>query len=179
MRPQEVVEIWVPGIVKTDPACWVYHPRQHKTEHHERERVIFIGPRPQRALRPFLSTAGDRYVFSPRRAERERNAAKRAARRSPMTPSQRARKRKPRMTGAPRECYTVASYRRAIRRACMKSGIPPWHPHQLRHTAGTMVRERYGIEASQAVLGHSELSTTQVYAEKDLNLARRVMAEAG
>jgi integrase len=73
----------------------------------------------------------------------------------------------------------VASYRRAIRRACEKGGIPIWCPNQLRHSRGTEIRKRYGLEASQAVLGHSELGVTQVYAEVDHDTARRVMGEIG
>ncbi|MCH7727914.1 MAG: hypothetical protein IH991_15770 [Planctomycetes bacterium] len=30
-----------------------------------------------------------------------------------------------------------------------------WSPNQLRHTAGTDVRKRYGLEAAQVVLGHA------------------------
>jgi integrase len=73
----------------------------------------------------------------------------------------------------------VASYRRAVERACIKAGVEAWTPLQLRHARGTEVRKRYGLEASQAVLGHAELGVTQVYAEVDLASARRVMAEIG
>lgn len=37
----------------------------------------------------------------------------------------------------------------------------------------------FGLEASQAVLGHAELGVTQVYAEVDQAAARRVMGEIG
>jgi site-specific recombinase XerD len=50
---------------------------------------------------------------------------------------------------------------------------------QLRHTAGTLIRKKFGLEASQAVLGHAERSVTQVYSEVDLAAARNVMAEIG
>jgi integrase len=78
-----------------------------------------------------------------------------------------------------RDHYDADSYRRAVRRACLKAGIPIWCPLQLRHAAGTLIRKRYGLEASQAVLGHAELSVTQVYSEVDLQRARQVMAEIG
>jgi hypothetical protein len=48
---------------------------------------------------------------------------------------------------------------------------------QLRHAAGTEIRKRFGLEASQAVLGHAELG--QAYAEVDRETARRVMGEIG
>jgi site-specific recombinase XerD len=54
-----------------------------------------------------------------------------------------------------------------------------WHPHQLRHTAATELRRNYGLEPVQAVLGHKTLTVTQVYAEKNLETAMRIMAEVG
>ena len=52
-------------------------------------------------------------------------------------------------------------------------------PGQLRHSAASEFRRQYGLEVAQALLGHSELGVTQVYAEVDRNAARRVMAEVG
>jgi integrase len=80
---------------------------------------------------------------------------------------------------SPGDLYDDGSYRKSIRRACKKLGIEVWFPHQLRHSAATEIRSRYGLEASQAVLGHSELGTTQIYAEVDRSAARRIMAEIG
>ena len=57
--------------------------------------------------------------------------------------------------------------------------MPAWHPHQLRHSRLTEVRKIYGLEASQACAGHKEIGVTQIYAEKDMALACRVMAEIG
>jgi site-specific recombinase XerC len=54
-----------------------------------------------------------------------------------------------------------------------------WFPNQLRHTAGTEIRKRYGLEAAQTVLGHSKADVTQVYAERDYALAARVAKEVG
>jgi integrase len=54
-----------------------------------------------------------------------------------------------------------------------------WHPHQLRHSKATEIRKHFGIEASQAVLGHSDLTTTELYATKSLELARKIMREIG
>ena len=42
-----------------------------------------------------------------------------------------------------------------------------------------MIRERYGIEAAQTVLGHSDPKTTEIYAERDFEMAARVMREIG
>jgi site-specific recombinase XerC len=54
-----------------------------------------------------------------------------------------------------------------------------WHPNQLRHTVATEVRARFGLEASQAVLGHAKADVTQVYAERDLTKAVEVMRAIG
>jgi site-specific recombinase XerC len=54
-----------------------------------------------------------------------------------------------------------------------------WHPNRLRHSAATRIRHQFGLEASQAVLGHSEIGTTQIYAEKNLDAARTIMQQVG
>jgi integrase len=54
-----------------------------------------------------------------------------------------------------------------------------WHPHQLRHSYGTMVRRRYGLEAVQVTLGHTQAAVSEIYAEADQALAVRVAAEVG
>jgi integrase len=54
-----------------------------------------------------------------------------------------------------------------------------WHPHQLRHNAGTVLRKEYGIEVAKIILGHATLSATQVYAERDLEKAREVVGKIG
>jgi integrase len=54
-----------------------------------------------------------------------------------------------------------------------------WHPNQLRHSHGTEVRKRFGLEAAQVVLGHARADVTEIYAEKNLALAVRVANEVG
>jgi integrase len=54
-----------------------------------------------------------------------------------------------------------------------------WHPNQLRHAHGTEVRKRFGLEAAQAALGHDHADVTQVYAERNTDLAKRVAREIG
>jgi hypothetical protein len=41
------------------------------------------------------------------------------------------------------------------------------------------VRNQYGAEAAQAVLGHETLQTTELYSEKRLGLATTVAIETG
>ena len=55
-----------------------------------------------------------------------------------------------------------------------------WHPHQLRHTAGTRIRREFGLEAAQIALGHSSaLVTDAVYAERDATKVVEVMKRIG
>jgi site-specific recombinase XerD len=35
------------------------------------------------------------------------------------------------------------------------------------------------VEASRVVLGHTEISTTEIYAERDASLAKRIVGETG
>jgi hypothetical protein len=49
----------------------------------------------------------------------------------------------------------------------------------LRHSLGTEVRRKFGLEAAQVMLGHSQANVTEIYAERDLALAVRVAAEIG
>ncbi len=54
-----------------------------------------------------------------------------------------------------------------------------WHPNQLRHTFATEVRKMYGLEAAGAGLGHTKMSATEVYAERNELLAAKVAREIG
>ena len=60
-----------------------------------------------------------------------------------------------------------------------KVGVQPWHPNQLRHAAATLIRKQFGLEHAAATLGHSEIGTTQIYAERDADLAVRVALAIG
>jgi integrase len=75
--------------------------------------------------------------------------------------------------------YDRHSYVRAIARARKKAGVPHWHPHQLKHSCGTDVRKRYGLEASRTFMGHTKLPTAEIYAEKDMELIEKIALEMG
>lgn len=189
MRPGEVVSM---RAVDLDTAgdVWVYVPREHKTEHHDADRFVDLGPKAQAIIRPFLAGRSiDACLFSPREAEDERRAAQRAKRKTPLYPSHQNRKRADNPRRRPRECYDSASYRRAIHRAIDKVNkqrendgepeIPKWSPNQLRHNAGTRARREAGLETSQVVLGHKDAKTTEIYAERDRALSVRFALQHG
>lgn len=73
----------------------------------------------------------------------------------------------------------TSSYRRAIARACERLRIDHWVPHQLRHTAGTKVREEFSLDHSQAVLGHSKSKQTEEYAKLSRKRAIEVALKIG
>lgn len=198
MRSGEVVQLRPADLVRDD-GPWQYRPRHHKTEHHGKDRVVWLGPQAQDVLRPFLDRVPqpdpERLLFSPQDAQAEQSVARRAARKSKMTPSQARRQRKPDPKRAPREGYETDSFRRAIKRAidaineerteaAAKAGVkaellPEWFPHQLRHAAATRIRKEFGLEAARVVLGHSTPGITAVYAEVDCDRARDVMKSCG
>lgn len=194
MRPGEVMQMRACDIDIGGP-IWLYRPARHKTEHHGRQRLIYLGPKAQDVLRPFLSLDRTGWTFSPREAMAHIHRERRAARQTPMTPSQAARKRKRSPKWEPGECYDRRSYGWAIRRACDAAFPVPkhlkerdhaawrrehrWSPNQLRHNAATQLRTQFGIEAARVVLGHSSADVTEIYAELDFAKAAEIMSRVG
>jgi integrase len=178
MRPGEVVGLRTCDIDFSD-RIWTFRPPSHKMQHHQKDRVIFFGPLAQEVLTPWLKKSDPTaYLFSPAEAEKIRHAQMRASRKSKVQPSQQDRSlSNPRKK--PGDSYTVISYRRAISYACKKAGVKAWHPNQLRHLAATNLRRELGIEVAKAVLGHTSIDVTEIYAEKDATIARDAMARLG
>jgi integrase len=176
MRPGEVVVMRTHDLDRSGDV-WTYEPARHKTQHRGKSRRIAIGPRAQEVLTPWLRPVLDEYLFSPREAMAEFRAGQRQRRRTPLYPSQRARKPKP--NDRLGECYSTRTYNHAIRYGCVRASIAAWHPNQLRHSAATRIRKHSDLDAARAVLGHSDLKTSEIYAERDHEQANRVMREIG
>jgi hypothetical protein len=171
---------------------WFFRPESHKTEHHDIDRAIFLGPRAQEILRPFLFRDPGAFLFSPKEAVEAQRARQRAQRKSKVQPSQVCRK-KSRPKKQPKERYTRDSYTRAISYAIARANrerlqfgpirlsdyIPHWAPNQLRHALATEARQQFGLEAAQIILGHSKADVTQVYAERNLKLGVQVARAIG
>jgi integrase len=206
MRPGEAVVMR--GIdLDTSGEVWLYRPGsdqgpngQHKTAHHGRQRVVALGPLAKEVIRPFLTLDTQAFLFSSRRGVEQMRIDMRARRKTAVQPSQQNRhKRKPQRQPGVR--YTVMSYGRAIGRGCELADlaarqkaiddgmdrqeaeahifVPHWHPNRLRHSHASEVRRRFGLEAAQCVLGHSQANVTQIYAERDLGLAAQVAKKMG
>jgi integrase len=202
MRPGEVVIMRPCDIDRSKGHVWIFRPESHKTEHHGIDRIVVLGPQAQVILSPFLFRDPGRYNFSPREGMEQRWHELRAKRKSKVPPSQTCRKKQsPRKTASDR--YDVHAYNHAVKRAitaankaracelckplkpaerceqCKAAAMPHWHVHQLRHSAATLIRRRFGLDSAQVVLGHASANITQVYAEADMALAERVAREIG
>ena len=104
MRPGEVVLLRPCDVDRSGPT-WVYQPAFHKTDYRDIERTIFFGPKSREILLPWLDRPSENYCFSPAEAMVERAAAKRAARKTKVTPSQAARRPKATPKRPARERY--------------------------------------------------------------------------
>jgi integrase len=51
--------------IDTTGRVWIYRPHDHKTEHHGHKREIFIGPKAQEVIRPWLRPDLSAYLFQP------------------------------------------------------------------------------------------------------------------
>jgi integrase len=193
MRPGEVCTLRTID-VDTSGRVWVYTPESHKTEHHGRERKIYLGPAAQTILRPWLRVELGAYLFSPAEAMAEHWVEQRRDRKTRVQPSQQNRRRR-RPSRKPRDRYDPNTYRQAIQSGIWKVNkeaerlaevggpeavlIPNWHPNQLRHSAATRLRKAFGLDVARAVLGHSSPVVTEVYAELDGAKAAEAMERVG
>ncbi|MBS3735538.1 MAG: site-specific integrase, partial [Phycisphaerae bacterium] len=115
-----------PCDVDRDGKVWLYQPSDHKTAYRGHERSIYIGPRAQRVLAPFLLRDPRSYCFSPAEADDQRRRILSENRTTPLscgnTPGSNVADA-PRWTAGQR--YTTGSYRRAIQRGCDRAFPPP------------------------------------------------------
>ncbi len=183
MRPGEVVIMRI-GDLSREGDVLVYTPQTDKTDW-RRElddlKRIPIGPKAQAVLAPYLlEKDGDpeAYLFTPEDAMRDLAFLRREERKTPITKQTRERDAAPyKIKLSP--CYDVDSYRRAIERAAKRAGVPRWTPNRLRHLYATEIRAKYGLEASQIMLGHAHADVTQIYAERDFLKAMEVARKEG
>jgi integrase len=188
MRPGELVRMRPCDIDRSNTAVWHYSPDTHKNAYRGIERIVSIGPRGQELLRPFLLRSETGFCFSPIEAEKQRRRKLTAQRKTPLTYGNRTgTNRKEHPKRPPGERYDSTSYRKAVQyaiTACNKTRqaeakaagtepmlVPKWTPYQLRHTHATKVRKEMGYETAGAALGHTNMSATAIYAERNQGLA--------
>jgi integrase len=182
MRPGEVCAMKAAHIDRRGP-IWIYVvPEEvYKLSHMEKagERKLPIGPRCQEVLRPFIEGRDeDAYLFSPRESAAERLRERRAQRKTPLYDSHK-HKRTYGVSDRLRDHYDNDTYCRAVHYACKRAGVENWNPNQIRHTRATDIRASDGIEAASVALGHTNIRTTELYAEKNLQAAIEIARKAG
>jgi integrase len=171
-RPSELFGLR-PADLDRSGSVWRFAPDKHKTEHKGKHRVIHFGPRAQAVLREHWPD--DAGLFFPVRPQTFKprvvpvygsEVSRRAAEKT---------KRNRKKTG---QAYKAGSYRLAITRACIRTGVPVWTPYQLRHARLTELLNAVGAEASAAVGGHG-LKVNQVYTRRRDELAAKAAAATG
>ncbi len=174
MRSTELC-IMRPCDLETSGEIWFYRPAMYKSQYldKETEKVICIGPRGQEIIRAYLKRRLEDFLFSPAESEKIR---KEFDKNMPLN-----------------DRYDRRTYRKAVQYAIRKANsarkaeaagtkfkeIPIWTPHQLRHTATTRAAKEFGIEVAKAATGHANISTTQIYAERDMESAIKVAQRFG
>jgi integrase/recombinase XerC len=74
---------------------------------------------------------------------------------------------------------TVRSIQLRLKKMAVKQGLPPIHPHMLRHSFATHMLESSGdLRTIQELLGHSSLSTTQIYTKLDYQHLAKIYDKA-
>ncbi len=185
MRPGDLV-IMRPGDIDRSDDVWVYRPASHKNEWRGQHLAYAIGPRAQKILAPYLENRKPHVpCFQPAVTRKQRQEIVHAKRKTKRT--NQATKRLIKRPMKIKDHYTTQSYGRAIRRAAERltkddrEAFLALHfaPNRLRHTKATELRASHGIEAARVALGHSNISTTLIYAEADLAKAKAIALESG
>jgi integrase len=179
-RSGEVRVVRTCDVTEVTPDLWHYKPHQHKGTWRGQVRIIPLGSKAIGVLKPWLLPDQPKaYVFSPRRSVAASWAARRAARKTPLTPSQRARDDERQATRLAdfAEIYTSTAYPNAVARACVKAGVD-FHPYQLRHTFKRRALKAGGQAAAQGAMGQKSSTAFDEYGGLDLDaagdLARRI-----
>ena len=74
---------------------------------------------------------------------------------------------------------SVRSIQLRLKRLALKQGLPPVHPHMLRHSFATHMLESSGdLRTIQELLGHISLSTTQIYTKLDYQYLVKIYDKA-
>lgn len=145
-RPGDLCGI-KPGMVDHSSEIWTITLDEHKNAYRGKVRTIYVGPKAQAVLALYLLRDAKSYCFSPIESERQRRAARTAARVTPLNMGNRPGSniaRKPRKE--PGEFWTTVTYGRAIKYACQRAKLANWAPNQLRHNAATQIRKQYGLD---------------------------------
>jgi integrase len=157
-------------------AVWVYRPPSHKGAWLGKTRTIILGPECQEIVKRYQTLDLQAYLFRPLH-EYYRDRTAKGGESRPRDEWKRLRK--------PLGHLTTSTYGASIAKACRLAGVDRWHPHQLRHTGLTNIREAAaamggdGLDEAQIVAGHSTRRMTERYARPSAKRAWKVMAKLG
>jgi integrase len=178
-RPGELVKL-KPAMVDTSGSVWVITIEEHKNSWRGHLRKIYVGPKAQAILKPYLDRPKDAFCFSPAESMEQRLQARASNRITAMScGNRRGSNRVSSPKKKPGQSYSTITYCKAIHYACRKARIPLWSPNQLRHKVATELREREGVESASVILGHAHLPTTEIYAEASTKKALEVALRHG
>lgn len=138
MRPIELVGMTREGLDRSRDV-WIYVPATHKTEHHGKTRTVFIGPKAQKLLAPWLIKAADDAspIWSSKHGSYTTDSYRVAIHRAVQRVNEERLKKDP-------QAELLAT----------------WSPNQLRKAAATAIRSALDVEFAAAVLGHSSATVT-------------------
>lgn len=158
MRPSELCSMR-PSDIDRSGDVWLYRPRTHKNVKRGKDRVVPLVGDARSVVENYLNRKSEAFLFSPLEADQWFRAKQRLERKGYGS-------YKPvKGTLQIGECYTPNSYRQAIVRAAKRAKVKSWFPYQLRHANLTAVRKALGVEAAQAMAGHSRVNMTETYAQ--------------
>jgi len=165
MRPSELCNMR-PCDIDRSGSEWFYRPPKHKTANRGKIKAVPILADARAALTDYLNRDPNSYCFCPKESLAWFRSMQRVKRKSKVQPSQ-ASRAVDSPHKQPGQRFTADSYRQAITRAAKRASVPHWHPYQLRHLAATFIRDALGVEAAQAMLGHSRAAMTEHYAKQN------------
>jgi len=73
----------------------------------------------------------------------------------------------------------LVSIKKRRRMTRQKADVDHWSPGRLRHTRLTEIERKRGMDASRAVGGHKDQSTTEHYVKRDHEIAIQIAREEG
>lgn len=185
MRPSELTNMRVCDIDRSGK-IELYCPEHHKTEHSGGRRCSYRSNNPEDTYRSPGRQSNRRVCFHTGKGDEFARADQRAKRKSPLQPSQvkRERKRKEHKLDRFNAQLTPSTIGRNVARACQKATkakklSQPWTPYELRHTAITEVRKKFGADAAPHFAGHSNVGTQKFYDHSALITAQAVAWKIG
>lgn len=148
------------GQIETTSNPWVANLDRHKTSHHGKSRRIYLGPRAQEALSPWLMPDDpDAVIFAPRRVD-ERQEKRQGKR-------------------LPGKIYSRCGLSQCLKRAIARAAVPSFTLAQLRHSCAVNVTNSFDIETTRQLLSHSTVSMSRHYAQDADQAAREAAKTIG